>query len=113
MVKKKFHYLQIGHASTNFSAENSSVWNPLLIHTNSDTTKWILVLNVHSFDSYMSPRVYALRLKFAFCAYPFCTNLLLFGSMHLQLAVNFLHFVQNLGVIYALGHSPNFYEIHL
>jgi hypothetical protein len=37
---------------------------------------------------------------------------ILFGIMHLCLELNSLHFLPDLGVHYALRHTPNFYEIH-
>ncbi len=55
--------------------------------------------------------VYAFRLKFLLCAYPFST-LLYFGIMHLCLALNLLHFLPDLGALYALRCAPIFYEIH-
>jgi hypothetical protein len=56
--------------------------------------------------------IYVLRLKFALCAHPFCPKLLKYGSMHLGLVLNLLHFFPDLGALYALGGAPNFYEIH-
>jgi hypothetical protein len=32
--------------------------------------------------------------------------------MHLSLALNLLHFFPDLSALYALRHTPNFYEIH-
>jgi hypothetical protein len=56
--------------------------------------------------------IYTLRLKIALCAHPFSTNLLSSDIMHLHLVLNLLHFLTDLGVLYALRHVPNFYEIH-
>jgi hypothetical protein len=32
--------------------------------------------------------------------------------MHLRLALNLMHLLQDLGALYALRRTPNFYEIH-
>jgi hypothetical protein len=46
--------------------------------------------------------IYALRFKFALCAHLFCTNLIQLGIMHLRLALNLLHFLPDLGALYAV-----------
>jgi hypothetical protein len=56
--------------------------------------------------------IYIPHLKFALCVYPFCTNLLSFGIMHLRLALNLLHFLPDLSAFRALGCALNFYEPH-
>jgi hypothetical protein len=52
--------------------------------------------------------IYALRLKFALCAHLFPY----FSIMYLRLTPNLLHFLPDLDALYALCHTPNFYEIH-
>jgi hypothetical protein len=56
--------------------------------------------------------IYALCSKSTLCSHPSCTNLLKYGIMQLDLAVNLLHFLSDLDALYPSRGAPNSNEIY-
>jgi hypothetical protein len=86
-----------------------SVWVPTESHDfkeglleSDDGTKAVVMLGheVNVIRGGFHKALCALRLKFVLCTHPFCTNLLLFGIMHLRLAPNLFHFFPDLDALY-------------